>query len=534
MKQKPVPVLVGAAQITQRKDADPLLDPLGLMISVSRLAFADAGGDRLAPLIDTVCVVNSFSRDDEKNPQWLSRALGLAPRETIYSLIGGNTPQMLVNRFSRDIAAGRRRAVLIAGAEAICAMVAGARGKATPAWPDNITWRRVCEAGLPVNFDTLLHLGCEHEIQRLREAGRAYPAPNNRTEEAFGLFMPQFMYPFFETALRADTGRTPDQHRLRLGARYERLARIAAQNPHAWRRKPLAASEITETSPANRYVVYPYTVRMMANINVDQAAAVILTDVATAERCGVASARGVYPMGGAEFGNISHVSRRPCLCESPAVAEASRLALAQSGLSLKNIGVFDLYSCFPSAVEIARRALGVPEDDGRDLSVTGGLAFFGGPGNNYTLHAIAAVVERIRRDRTLKAMVTANGWYNSKQAVGVYGAEPSPHPWEDRDDAPIQRALDARSLPEPVERAQGPLTVEAFLIRHDPEGRPERGTVIGRLPDGGRALADIDADLQRLLRIEEIELVGQTGEVRFDPARGRNQVAFGASVYAGR
>ena len=532
MNIKPVPILVGAAQITQRKEADPVLDPLGLMIQAGRLAFADAGADGLSRLIDTVCVVNSFSCDDENVPQRLSRALGLTPREAVYSLIGGNTPQMLVNRYSRDIAAGRKQAVLIAGAEAIYAMVRAAREKSTLDWPDNITWRQVRDDGLPVNFDTLLRLGCEHEAKRLHAAGEQYPEPNNRAEDAFDLFLPQFMYPFFETALRALSGRTPEEHRRYLGARCERLGRIAVQNPHAWERRAATADEITQATGKNRYVAYPYTIRMMANINVDQAAAVILTSLEAAEKLGIDRTRWVYPMGGAEFRNIWHVSRRPCLHDSPAVTEASRLALGQAGLTLSDIGVFDLYSCFPSAVEIARLALGISEADGRDLSVTGGLAHFGGPGNNYTLHAIASVVERIRRDCGLKAMVTANGWFNSKHAVGIYGAGEPLHPWEDRDDEPIQRAIDAQALPEPVERAEGRLSVEAYMIRHDLEGRPEQGTVIGRLADGRRALADIDADPQGLLKLEQIELVGRTGEVRFDPVSGRNRVFFSASVYA--
>jgi acetyl-CoA C-acetyltransferase len=535
MKLRPVPILVGAAQITQRKDADPILDPMGLMIQASRLALADTGADDLSGLIDTVCVVNSFSCDDEQLPDKLSRALGIVPREAIYALIGGNTPQMLVNEFSRDIAAGRKQAVLIAGAEAIHAMVKAARGKATLDWPDNITWRQVRNAGMPVNFDTLLRMGCEHEAKRRHNAGEKYPDPNNRAEDAFDLFLPQLMYPFFETALRALSGRTPEEHRRYMGTRCEHLAGIAARNPHAWNRKAATADEITCSTAKNHYVVYPYTVRMVANINVDQAAAVIMTSVEAAEKLGIDRMHRVYPMGGAEFSNVWHVSRRPCLYDSPAVTEASRLALEQAGLALNDIGVFDLYSCFPSAVEIARRAIGIPEDDKRDLSITGGLAYFGGPGNNYTLHAIASVVERIRRDRCLKAMVTANGWYNSKHAVGVYGAEAPLHPWEDRDDAPIQRAIDAQALPEPVEQVEGEasLTVEAYMLRYGRDGRPQRGTVIGRLPDGRRALADIDAGPQNLLKAERIELVGRTCKVRYDPLVKRNQVAFSASIYDG-
>ena len=123
--------------------------------------------------------------------------------------------------------------------------------------------------------------------------------------------------------------------------------------------------------------------------------------------------------------------------------------------------MFDIYSCFPAAFDIARRAVGILEGDSRDLSVTGGMSFFGGPGNNYSMHAIATVVDLIRKDRSLKAMVTANGWYLTKHSVGIYAGAPSAHPWENRDDSPMQRFIDAQAMPKPIERASGSLVVEA-------------------------------------------------------------------------
>lgn len=139
MKSRPVPILVGAAQFTQAKDAFPPLDPLGLMIRASLDAFADTRSDSLPAIIDTVCVVNSFSRDDENTPHLLAKSLGVKPRDAIYSLIGGNTPQKLVNQFSRDIAAGRRKAVLISGAEAIYSLCRQSRRKPALGWPDNVS-----------------------------------------------------------------------------------------------------------------------------------------------------------------------------------------------------------------------------------------------------------------------------------------------------------------------------------------------------------------------------------------------------------
>ncbi len=523
MKSRAVPVLVGAAQYTQHKNDRGLLDPLGLMVQAGRQALADTGASGVKSLIDTVCVVNSFSRDDDRLPSLLGKALGIEARDHIYYLIGGNTPQLLVNRFSRDIAAGRRSGVLITGAEAIYAMYKASRNGLDENWADNPTFRQVTANGHPVNFDTLLHLGCDREKQLL---GDDYDEPNNKIETAYDLFMPQYMYPFFETALRNASGRTPAEHLDHLGCCYERMSAVAAGNPYAWSRQRLHGQDIAVATSGNRYVVYPYTIRMVANINVDQAAALIMTGEQDARISGIEENRLVYPMGGAEFSNIWHVSRRSCLYDSPAITEAVRLSLKQAGLSLSDIDFFDLYSCFPSAVEIARRAVGIPEGDPRDLSLTGGLSYFGGPGNNYSLHAIAAAVERVRRDRRLKAMITANGWYNSKHAVGIYGAVPPDNAWEDADHTAIQKSIRETALPEPVERADGSLTIEAFSTRYDTEGRPERTTVIGKLRNGRRALADIQSNDAELARLMEIELVGKTGTVRYDPFSGRNRLTI--------
>ena len=334
------------------------------------------------------------------------------------------------------------------------------------------------------------------------------------------------MYPLFETSLRASSGRSPEEHQMYMGKSFERLSRIASQNPFAWSKQSLSAQVIATPTPDNRYVGYPYTKYMNANVDVDQSAAVIMTTEDSARSLGIPEDKWVYPIGGADFNDVWHVTHRPCLHESPAIRHAARIALEQADLTLEDIDVFDLYSCFPSAFEIARREIGIPEDDRRDLSVTGGLPFFGGPGNNYSMHAIAAVVDLIRKDRSRKAMVTANGWYLTKHAIGVYAGSSSGQPWDDRDDSPVQRSINAKALPMPIERASGSMMVEAYVIQHDKAGKPVKGTVVGRLEDGGRALAVIDAGLEELLEMETFELVGKQGDVRYDQATGRNLARF--------
>jgi acetyl-CoA C-acetyltransferase len=491
------PILAGVAQYTQPKDIERPLDPMGLMVRTCRAAFDDAGSGRLRDLIDEVYVVNLFQWPYRDAPGMLAEALGIRPRGRYYTPIGGNTPQMLVNRACRALASGTVRAVLITGAEAIYSLRRALGGKIVINWP---------ESGPPERID-----GEERTSV-------------NRIEADYDLFFPAAMYPLFETALRASSGRSVEEHREYVGRLWERFSRLAAANPHAWIRRGLSAREIIEVTPDNRYINYPYTKYMNANINVDQSAAVIVTTAETAQMLGTDPAGWVYPLGGADFSDIWHVSRRPRLDSSPAIQNASRLALTQAGLDSSDIDFFDLYSCFPSAVQIAMKEIGIAEDDPRDLTLTGGLAFFGGPGNNYSLHGIASAAERIRAGRSKKAMVTANGWYITKHSIGIYSGDSPERPWEERDDSPVQEAIDAEALPEPVEKAEGDMMVEAYVIRHDRQGKPALGTVIGRLPDGGRTLAHIDAGTEELEEMERVELVGRTGQVRHIPGKAGNRI----------
>lgn len=496
MKSLEIPVLVGVSQHTQFKDSKDLLDPVNLMITSGEKAISDTGIplSRLAPVIDTVCVVNIFCWNYRQAPQMVAHGLGLSPENFLYTAVGGNTPQLLVNHYARAIAAGACRAVLMTGAEAFYAL------------------RRMRKNGLQNHWPEFA------SPEKITGDNRDGTSP---LENQYDLFLPSFMYPLFETALRVSSGRTNEKHNHFMAQVYERFSLIAARNPYAWSQESIAADQLLHHA-INRYVGYPYTMRMNANIDVDQSAAVMMTSERIAASLGIDRSRWVYPLGGANFNNVWYVSSRPRLDDSPAIAEAAKCALTQAGLSIDDIDIFDLYSCFPSAVEMAMNALGLPENDPRPMTVTGGLAFFGGPGNNYTMHAIATVAEQIRQNRTVKALVTANGWYNTKQAIGIYGDKPDTGTWHERDDSPVQKMIDNQALPEPEKKASGVLTVEAYVIRHDRDDNPYLGTVIGRLQNGRRALAHIRADASDLLSMEKDELVGKSGTVAHDDRTGSN------------
>jgi acetyl-CoA C-acetyltransferase len=149
------------------------------------------------------------------------------------------------------------------------------------------------------------------------------------------------------------------------------------------------------------------------------------------------------------------------------------------------------------------------------LTVTGGLAAFGGPGNNYSMHGIACMMDRLRAAPGTRGLVTALGWYVTKHAVGVYGTEPGPEPWaSSAPEASLQPALDAMPSPEIAERPEGAATIETYTVAHERGGEAERGIVIGRLDaDGRRFLALIDGDRADLESLEREEGVGRAGRV---------------------
>jgi acetyl-CoA C-acetyltransferase len=498
------PILVGAAQTVQRWNGDGVADdPLTLMAAAARAAIADTHSERLAASIDRVAVVNVLTWSYADAPGALATRLGLTPRERIYTSIGGNTPQYLVNRAAEALATGRCRAVLIAGGEAGDALAKARKlDRRFEEWPKRA-------AALAVDGDQ-------------RQGVSA-------SEMTYELFLPSAMYPLIETAIRARAGRSPAGHRAFLGALFARFAAVAAKHPHAWFREAHAADRIATPSPDNRYVGYPYTKLMNSIIAVDQAAAVVMTTEAHARELGIDPSRWVYAMGGADQNDVWHVTERPDLSRSPAIRAAARRALGQAGCGLDAVTDFDLYSCFPAAVEIALDALELEADDPRPLTITGGLPYFGGPGNNYSLHAIATAVDRVRADRKAKVFVSALGWYCTKHAIGVYGGSPGVEPWSanaDRVRAEEQASIDRTALPPPLAEAEGSARIEAFVIRHGRDGTATDGTVLARLGSGARALARLDAPSTELEALENEELVGRAGTVRHDPKAGLNLFRF--------
>jgi acetyl-CoA C-acetyltransferase len=162
---------------------------------------------------------------------------------------------------------------------------------------------------------------------------------------------------------------------------------------------------------------------------------------------------------------------------------AGRAALELAGVGPDDLGPIDLYSCFPSAVQIAATELGLSTD--RPLTITGGLSFAGGPWNNYVSHSIATMSTRLREEPGVRGLISGNGGFITKHAFGVYSTDP---PADGFRYADKQDEVDP--LPRKVLCAEpdGPATVETWTVMHDRDGRPETGILVGLLADGQRAI----------------------------------------------
>ena len=494
------PVLVGAGQITQREpDPAKALAPMDLTAAAARAAATDSGaGARLLETLDTLVVLRSFSDTSWRfkspfgryanPPEALAHKIGAdAAQRLIYTHPGGNMPQWCINRLSEEIVRGETRAVLIAGGEALATQKAAQRRQL------DLNWQ----------------LDSSTKCEEWGVATRGWNDVEDRHRMAGAIFA----YPLIENSIRGHYGRTVDAHLLAMGQLFERFAQVAADNPLADRRNGYSAEEIATPSSANPYIGFPYTKLMNANAFIDQAAAVILTTVEHARNLGVRDESMVYLHGCADAYDHWFLSDRINFHSSPAMRIVAREAQTMAGASIDDIAHFDLYSCFPSAVDIATREIGIPADDPRALTVTGGLPYFGGPGNNYVTHSIAQMMQTLRNDAGALGMVTANGNYVTKQSAGIYSTTPPTTPFAPNNPALYQAEIDADKGPPVAETADGNAHIETYTVIHDRSG-PSFGIVLGRLDDGTRFIANTPDDHDLLTTMTTEEFLNKRGRVR--------------------
>ena len=454
------PVLVGYGQVSQR-DEDPSVEPIDLMAAAAR----EAADPRVLQAVDSVRIVNILSWRYRDPGLLLAQQINAGNATTRYTGVGGNVPQALVNQACLDIQAGRSDLVLIAGAETFRTRTRLRNRGRKPDWTSQ-----------------------DESVPFAPGANEGEPLVGT-AETRIDLIRAPHFYAMFEQALRIDAGQPSDVHRTRIAELWAQFSAVAERNPHAWSRTALSADQIRQPSADNRMITWPYTKLMNSNNMVDQGAVVILASAEKATHLQIATDRWVFPYAGTDAHDTYAIGERDELHRSPAIRLAGRRVLELADVGVDDLDMIDVYSCFPSAVQVAANELGLPlADADRPLTVTGGLTFAGGPWNNYVTHSIATMAEQLAGKKGQRGLITANGGWLTKHSFGVYGSEPPEHEfrWED-----VQSAVDA----EPTRTAEvewsGVGTVETWTTPFDRDGAAEKAFLAVRTPENSRTLAVI-------------------------------------------
>jgi acetyl-CoA C-acetyltransferase len=460
------PVIVGVGQSSERLDEPGYRrrSPVDLAADAAREALADTGADlaAVAAVINTVAGIRQFENSvpgaraplgrSDNYPRSVAGRIGAAPDRAILEVSGGQGPQHLVNELAAEIAAGHGEAALLFGSEAISTIEHYAKADDKPDFT-------------------------EHAEGSLEDRGYGLQGMVSRHLAAHGLAGAPVQYALFDNARRARLKQNREEYAAAMGALFAPFTKVAAANPHASAPVERTAEELVTPTGANRSIVDPYTRYIVAREKVNQGAAVLLMSVAAARRLGVPEGRWVFLRGHADL-RERRLMERADLSSSPASVMAARHALEVAHIKADDLAWIDLYSCFPAPVFNICDGLGIAPDDPRGLTLTGGLPFFGGAGNNYSMHAIAETVQRARAVPGSFGLVGANGGAMSKYSAGVYSTTPAP--WTPDNSHDLQDEIDNWPAPQEAVQADGWGAIETYTLRHNRDDS-RTGIVIGRL-----------------------------------------------------
>ena len=486
--QETTPILIGIGQSVEAvpDDLASAASHAEMAGRAAHAALADAGVD--GALIDWLACVRTFSDSSpayacpfggpDKFPRAVAARIGAAPEQAIYDVIGGQSPQTLVAEAAQALAAGQVKFALIAGGEALANMRAAQRSGAALDWSET------------------------HEGDWTDRGPFNGPMIVSQTELAHGLMDAMAYYGFIETARRIKVGHTVTEHRDYMAQLIAPMSEVAADNPYAMFQQALAADEIATPTPGNRNLISPFLKNMVAKDGVNQGAAIVMTTVGQAEALGIPQEKWVFLRGHAEAQENLMLARTD-ISRSVAMDLVIHGALDAANVSPADIDYADIYSCFPCVVDQAATQLerkGKPQEKG--MTLTGGLPFFGGPGNNYTLHGICEAVAACRRLPGSLGLAHGNGGWMSKQAVGIYSTE-----WKDgivfADKVKMADTIAAQPSPGQTSTPSGDAVMESYIVQHK-RGAPIGAVVIGQLADQRRFYAKLqDADEQVLTALAD-------------------------------
>jgi acetyl-CoA C-acetyltransferase len=357
-------------------------------------AGADAGAPSLLGRVQRICVPQGSWQLLDPARSVAQRIGATEARSIRFEL--GVSQQEIINDALGAIAGGLADVVLVVGGEARAFDRDGGQqidDAGTP--PDEIITR-------PPDFVAPVEIG----------AGLVWPVVQE--------------YALIENALAQAEGLSTSAQAADIARLWARFNQVAGTNPDAAFGRPMDASAIATPGPKNRPLSSPYNRWHSTQWTVDQAGALLFCSAEVARQTGVAPDRWVFPHVALHSSQAITLTARRHLHRWPAMAVLGRAAAHHLGRPLREIELAELYSCFPAAVRVQQRELELDPDG--TPTITGGMAFAGGPFNNFVFQSTAAMVGRLRQDPAQLGLVTTVSGMLSKPGLAVWSAHPAAGP----------------------------------------------------------------------------------------------------------
>ena len=392
MKKRPV--VIGISSVQQKGAFDNLDEALIMMDTAVKEAVEDTGNDSIKNYIDEIRIPKGFwkYRDPGK---WIAKNNHFKKIPKTFVTKIGILQQSLINDACNQIEQGEIDASIILGGEA--------RYKKLRSVIENKIFE---ETELTDNPDFYVKatedLYGDEEIQELGAMAVGY-------------------YGVIETAFRNFAEESIHDHRSNIAKMYEKFSQIASKNKSAWLDKPYSAEEISTSSKKNKMISYPYNKFHCTSWNVNQSAALIICSEELANDLNIKEEKRVYPIASSENNHMIAIQQRPKLYESLGMKLAAKKIKEYEKKLNIDLDAYDLYSCFPVAIKMFIKALKINED--KPLSVTGSMAFAGGPLNSYVLHSTVEMIKKIRVGEVNFGLITGVSGMMTKQSFCIWGNE---------------------------------------------------------------------------------------------------------------
>ena len=468
------PVLIGLSTLQQKGSFEDLDEALVLMEKVTLEAIEDTGASEIKKYIDEIQIPKGYwaYRDPGK---WIAERHGFSKAKTSVTKIGV-LQQNLINSACRKIINGETRASLIVGGEA--------RFKMIQAFREGVDFNETELNQNPNNY-----IKAKEELYVPEEL------------DALGMMAVGY-YAILESAMRHKTKKTLKEHEIFLGKYYEKFSKIASTNSHAWNQNIFSSEEIRIPSEKNQRIAYPYNKLHNSSWNVNQASALILTSEEIANTLNVPKSKRVYPLVSSETNHMIGVIQRPNLTSPVGLKLAAECLIEKARSNQVIPSLYELYSCFPIAVQLFAGALNIPEN--KNKTITGGMPFAGGPLNNYMLHSTVQMLMKIRDKTDEIGLVTCVSGMMTKQALAIWGKDPM----MDFESIDVTTEAEKLEIPVPMsELKQGNAKVIGCTTLYE-KINPKKAVFYAEDSQGHRLVLTSN-DNELITKVEEEECVGQ-------------------------